>query len=111
MRDTQAFRDAFREVVYEGSRTLAAADAGRARRRRWWHGLVRCDRHGLEVGFVFDLRTEPAPMGKHLRRYRLVAMAVAPEGYYAVTGYEDDWQPPNGRPVPVVALTDLVRPR
>ena len=109
MRDTQAFLDAFRAIVNEGSRTLASADAQAGERRRWWHGQVRCDRRGLEVGFVFDLRTEPAPMGKHLRRYRLVAMAVAPEGYYAVTGYEDNWQPPTGRPVPVVALTDLVR--
>ena len=60
---------------------------------------------------MFDLRTEPSPpMGEHLGRYRLVALAMAPEGYYAALGYEDNWQPPNGRPVPVVALTHLVAP-
>ena len=108
MRDTQAFLDAFRAIVNEGSRALMAADAQMEGERRWWHGLVRCDRRGLEVGFVFDLRTEPAPMGELLGRYRLVAMALAPEGYCAVVGYEDDFSPPNGRPVPVVALTHLV---
>ena len=56
------------------------------------------------MGFVFDLRSEPSPMGKHLGRYRLVAMSIAPEGYYAVVGYEDDWSPANNRPVPEVAL-------
>ena len=109
MRDTQAFLDAFRAIVQEGSRTLAAADAQAGKHRRWWTGLVRQESwRVLEVGFVFDLRTEPAPMGKHLGRYRLVALALAPEGYYAVIGYEDDWQPPTGRPVPVVALTHVV---
>ena len=64
--------------------------------------------HGLEVGFVFDLRRELPPMVGELLwpRYRLVAMAVNPEGHHALVAYEEDSMncPPNGRPVPVVAL-------
>ena len=107
MRDTQEFMEAFYDVVNEGTRTLATADFAQGQ-RQWWRGLIRRDRRGLEVGFVFDLRSEPAPMGQHLGRYRIVAMAIAPEGYYAVVGFEDDWQPSNGRPVPEVAMTHLV---
>ena len=110
MRDAQAFQDAFSELVYEGARTLEAADAQAGERRRWWTGVVR-DVHGLEVGFVFDLRRELPPMGELLGRYRLVAMAVNPEGHYALVAYEEDWYPPNGRPVPVVALMAHLVPR
>ena len=106
VRDTKEFLDAFYSVVNEGTRTLSAADA--QGRKRWWKGLIRMDRRGLEVGFVFDLRSERSPMGEHLGRYRVVAMAIAPEGYVAVVGYADDWQPANGRPVPEVDLTQLV---
>ena len=102
--------DAFQELVYEGARTLEVADAQAGERRRWWTGVVH-GVHGLEVGFVFDLRRELPPMGDPLGRYRLVAMAVNPEGHNALVGYEDDWQPPNGRPVPVVALMAHLVPR
>ena len=40
------------------------------------------------MGFVFDLRRELPPMGEPLGRYRLVAMAVNPEGHYALVAYE-----------------------
>ena len=106
VRGTKELLDAFYSVVNEGTRTLSAADA--QGRKRWWKGLIRMDRRVLEVGFVFDLRSQRSPMGEHLGRYRLVAMAIAPEGYLAVVGYEDDWQPANGRPVPEVDLTQLV---
>ena len=111
VRDAQAFQDVFGDVVYEGARTLEVADAQAGEPRRWWTGVVQ-GVHGLEVGFVFDLRRElPATIREHLGRYRLVAMAVNPEGHYALVAYEEDFDPPNGRQVPVVALMAHLVPR
>ena len=94
------------------SRTLEAADADGVP-KTWWRGNVRyqtCGRRPeLCLGFVFDLRDEPFPMGKVVGRYRLVGMAQAPEGYVSLVGYADDFRPANGAQVPAVDFSMLIK--
>ena len=63
----------------------------------------------LRVGFVFDLRDEPSPMGQLIGRYRLVGMSVAPEGYLSIVGYADSFSPANGAPVPAIDFSMLIK--
>ena len=111
VRDCEYYHKWMEELCIEAVRTLQAADAD-GNPKRWWRGNVRYETFGhkpeLRVGGVFQLRSEPYPAGHEIGRYRIVAMARAPEGYTAIVTYEDDWLPANGSPIPMITLGMLV---
>ena len=95
-------------------RTFQAVDAeGWA--RSVWRGDVRWDpsiRQGLElrVGGIIDLHSDPYGYSR-IGYWRIVAMAVAPEGYLSIVAYgatEDDL-PKNGAPIPLIHFGMLVK--
>lgn len=102
---------AIQVIAHEAQRTLEAAAAGGP--KPWYQGKIRYENNGtkpeLVVGGVFDLRDEPFPMGQLIGRYRLVAMAVAPEGYLAILGYADDFTPANGAPIPTIDKSMVIK--
>ena len=105
-RDPKALREFVDSISKTIQRTLEAADADGVS-KPWWRGHVRSEtgacKPELRVGFVFDLRDQPSPMGQLIGRYRLVGMAQAPEGYVSLVGYADSFKPANGAPVPAIA--------
>ena len=66
-RGVVSYFDIVSELTREIVRTLATADADGIP-KGWWRGNVRYHTFGhkpeLRVGFVFELRDEPSPMGK-----------------------------------------------
>ena len=112
LRDLAAYYDYCRAAQNVAARSLKCGDADGIP-KGWWRGNVRYETHGhkpeLRVGGVFNFRTKPRPMGDHIARYRLVLMAVSPEGYYSLVGYADSFLPANGAPIPEIDYSMLVK--
>ena len=110
--DPEALREFVDSISKTIQRTLEATIADGVP-KPWWRGNVRYETHGhkpeLRIGFAFDLRDKPFPLGQIIGRYRIIGMAQAPEGYVSLVGYADDFQPVNGAPVPAIDFSMLIK--
>ena len=107
-RDHRAYAGWVQPVATEAARTLLAADRGGRHALPWWHGDVLSE-HGkrLNVGATFNLSDGHALQPSIIGQYRIVAMSVAPEGYYTVVAYANRAV---ASQLPTISFDMLVKP-
>ena len=87
-RDHRAYSGWVQPIAVEAARTLLAADRRSHRALSWWQADVLSE-HGkrLSVGATFNLSDGDPLQPSIIGQYRVVAMSVAPEGYFTVVAH------------------------
>ena len=114
-RDHRAYSGWVEPVAITAARSLLAADRrafylGDGQPLEWWQADVLSEYgNRLRVGGAFYLLDGPRAIGQ----YRVVAMAVAPEGYVTVVAHASPCEapmPPTPPTGPTISLRMLVKP-
>ena len=107
-RDHRAYSGWTQPVAVEAARTLLATDRCSHHAVPWWQGDVLSE-YGkrLNVGATFNLSDGHALQPAIIGQYRIVAMSVAPEGYYTVVAYANRSV---ASQLPTISLNMLVKP-
>ena len=87
-RDHRAYSGWVQQVAVEAARSLLAADRVAHHPISWWQGDVLSE-YGkrLSVGSSFNLSDGHANQPSVIGQYRIIAMSVAPEGYFTVVAH------------------------
>ena len=87
-RDHRAYSGWVEQVGIEAARSLLAADRVAHHAVPWWQGDILSE-YGkrLSVGATFNLSDGHALQPSIIGQYRVVAMSVAPEGYFRVVAH------------------------
>ena len=105
-RDGASYHGWCSHVAFEAARSLQAADAD-GHPRGWWRGKVMHEHaQELRVGGHFTLADGHPNAPTKIGTYRIVAAAVAPEGYHQVVAFAD---PCVSNQCPIVGFDMLVR--